>query len=84
MTRSIKNRIASLEGQRRPDTDHEYTAVIPFGEPLNDQGPKYYRDGVEISRSEYLAAAPRDQGIEIVLGPPIPKREATGSARSEF
>jgi len=75
MTKSLKRRIAGLEGQRRPDTDHEYTAVIPFGEPINDQGAKYYRDGIEISRSEYLAAAPHDQqGHAVVLGDPIPQK----------
>ena len=84
MTRTIENRIQALEGQRRPDTGHEYEAIIPFGEPLGDPGAKYYRDGVEITGERYRAEAPKDQGIEIVLGEPIPKSERIGSPERDL
>ena len=77
--RPIKTRLEALEGEsaKADYSSHDYEAVIPFGEPINDQGPKYYRDGVEISREQYQAEAPRDPNIEIVLGPAIPPREST-------
>lgn len=81
---NLNKRITDLEGQRRPNTGHDYTAVIPFGEPVGDQGAKYYRDGVEISRERYQAEAPRDQRHEVIFGDPIPPREAPGSPKSDF
>jgi hypothetical protein len=52
MSKRIKNRIEALEAAAPQDNDHEYLQVITWEE--NDRiTSRYYKDGVEITASQY-------------------------------
>jgi len=72
--KTINKRIDELEKNAPKQTNHNYEMVIGFGE--TDFETQYFRDGQPITRSEYMAEAPKEPGkIVIDWGKPIPPRE---------
>ena len=71
---TINKRVEELEKNAPTTTEHEYEMVIGWGD-ANEFETQYFRDGKPISRSEYMAEAPKEPG-EIVIdwGDPIPPR----------
>ena len=59
----IKTRVSKLENASdQADNEHEYLKVISWDDDFPE---KYYRDGVEITRREYLkhASGPPDKVV---------------------
>lgn len=66
MNKTIKNRLQDLESKvTDPSDNHTWRVDIAWDDDPN--GTHYYKDGIEISRSQYFREAPKNEPLNIAF-----------------